>query len=469
MKKIKIIAGKEFRSGLRSPAWYLAGGLFLLLTLLVLISGYRNYRQRSQERTAAVSEQRSRWLHQDPKHPHIAAHFGNFAFMPQTPLSFFDHGLDDFTGTVAYLEPHRQNEFAFKPAESAGAVSRFGVLTASMILQVIFPLIIIFISFDAFSREFEQQTIQLLYSQGISFRQLYLGKLVGFSLLLAVLLAPVMITLAALAGTDREQWLRMILLGGLYGLYFIVILALSLLCSAYLRNSRFSLLLLTALWVMITIVLPKWAASTGDGFFRLPTKNTFDAAIHHDLLNGINGHDPSGARAQKLKSELLRKYKVDTVAKLPFNFDGYIMEAGEEYSSRVYDRHFAQLQQTLIRQNQLTQWCGLIDPFIAVNGLSMALAGTDYYSHLAFQRQSEQYRRRFVQQMNHEMEVHSKMGDWDYRSDRRVFAAVPPFRYRPQGLMASISNQLPGMISLMIWLILIGWLVQRYPAYLNQS
>ncbi|WDF55785.1 ABC transporter permease [Mucilaginibacter sp. KACC 22063] len=469
MKKIKIIAGKEFRSGLRSPAWYLAGGLFLLLTLLILISGYRNYRQRSQERAAAVSEQRSRWLNQDPKHPHIAAHFGNFAFMPQTPLSFFDHGLDDFTGTVAYLEPHRQNEFAFKPAESAGAVSRFGVLTASMMLQVIFPLMIIFISFDGFSREFEQQTIQLLYSQGISFRQLYLGKFYGLGLLLFLLLILVLLILAILAGTDIAQWSRILLLGGMYGSYFAVILALSLLCSAYLRNGRLTLLLLTGLWVMITIVLPKWAASTGDGLFRLPTKNTFDAAIHHDLLNGINGHDPSGARAQKLKNELLRKYNVDTVAKLPFNFDGYIMEAGEEYSSRVYDRHFAQLQQTLIRQNQLTQWCGLIDPFIAVNGLSMALAGTDYYSHLAFQRQAEQYRRHFVQQMNHEMEVHSKMGDWDYRSDRRVFAAVPPFHYHPPGLMTSVSHQLPGMISLLIWSMLIGWFVQRYPVYLNHA
>jgi ABC-2 type transport system permease protein len=99
----------------------------------------------------------------------------------------------------------------------------------------------------------------------------------------------------------------------------------------------------------------------------------------------------------------------------------------------------------------------------------MAFAGTDYYRHLAFQRQAERYRRRFVQQMNHEMEVHSKMGDWDYRSGRRVFAAVAPFRYQPPGLMASISHQLPGMISILIWLILIGWAVRRYPVYLNQS
>ena len=113
---IHTIIFKEARYGFRASAFRLTAALFLLITFLSILAAFRVYRQAAEERAAAVNGQRERWLNQDPKHPHIAAHFGNFAFMPVTPLSFFDQGLNNFTGTAAYLEPHKQNDFAFKPA-----------------------------------------------------------------------------------------------------------------------------------------------------------------------------------------------------------------------------------------------------------------------------------------------------------------------------------------------------------------
>ncbi len=470
MNAITTVAQKEIISGFRNRSYLTIAVVLMLITALALIAGARKFKQANAERQQAITEQRDRWLHQDPKHPHIAAHFGNFAYMPKPALSIFDSGLDDFTGTVAYLEPHRQNEFAFKPAEDGDVSVRFGTLSVALILQMVMPLVAIFLSFSAFSQEMEQQTIALLYAQGLTFRQLYTGKFLGLSTLLLLLLIPVLVLWMAVqlwsAGPAPLPWVRLLLLCALYAGYMLIYIAAALLISAHRRNSKKSLLLLLGIYVFAVILMPKWAASTGNHRYTLPSKYEFTAALQADIAQGIDGHNPSGKRADRLKDALLKQYHVDTIAKLPFNFEGYVMQAGETYSSKVYDKHFDKLQHILISQNRLSQWCSYIDPYIAVYGLSMAFAGTDYYTHLDFQHQAEFYRRSFVQQMNLEMQNKSKLGDWEYKANRASFAQVPAFAYQVPGLVQSLRPYLPGLLSLLLWMGIILFYVYRYPVYL---
>jgi ABC-2 type transport system permease protein len=97
----------------------------------------------------------------------------------------------------------------------------------------------------------------------------------------------------------------------------------------------------------------------------------------------------------------------------------------------------------------------------------MALSGTDYFAHLVFQQQAERYRRQFVQQMNHDMEVHSQLGDWDYKAGDKLFASVDPFVFSPPNLLQSTRHYLPGLLSLIIWGAAVFFLITRYPVYLN--
>ena len=92
----------------------------------------------------------------------------------------------------------------------------------------------------------------------------------------------------------------------------------------------------------------------------------------------------------------------------------------------------------------------IIDPFLAVKGLSMSLSGTDYYTHLDFQKQAEQYRRSFVQHMNRNMQNHSKLGDWDYRVDHSVYEEVLSFRYKQPGISKSVKPYIISLGSLLI-------------------
>jgi ABC-2 type transport system permease protein len=301
---IRTIAKKEITTALRNSTYRLLYFISLALLGIAVAGGYSSYHQQWEERQAATTDQRQKWLNQDPKHPHIAAHFGNFAYMPKTALSLFDPGLDVYTGTVLYMEPHRQNDFSFKAAEEQDAALRFGELSAALILQVLFPLFIIFIGYSALSAEREQSTLPLIYSQGISFRTWFAGKWLGQAALVGLLFLPAVLLVYGTefwSGAEMMVLLRTSLLLSLYAIYLSLFIGLTLLVSAYSRSSKGSLLLLLSAWTVLVILLPKWAANAGDRIHPLPSKYEFRDAITRDINNGINGHDPRSTRAQTLK------------------------------------------------------------------------------------------------------------------------------------------------------------------------
>jgi ABC-2 type transport system permease protein len=429
------IAIKELTTICRSKVILLMAGIIVLLLLAAAWGGYRNYHTATGIREEAKRAKREQWLHQDPKHPHIAAHFGTFAYKPKTWFSMIDAGLDNYAGTYAYLEPHRQNDFVFKPAEGHGASIRFGQLSVALVLQLLVPLLIIFMGFATITAERNQGTLKLLLASGVSLRTIAAGKVLGqFMALIGLILPAVIITggffatMAPGAGNDRVE--RAGLLTAVYGAYFLLFTLLTVFVSAISKTSGNALLTLLTCWIIGCIVVPKAAANMGSDRYPLPSHYSFREAIQKDIAQGINGHNTKDERARQLEAQLLRQYKVSHVSELPFNFEGYVMQAGENYSSMVYDKHFHRLQQTLLLQDRFCRLAGIADPYMAVQGLSMALAATDLYTHIDFQQKTEAYRRHFVQKMNEDMMHHSKLGDWNYKASRALYASVPDFRYQ---------------------------------------
>lgn len=428
------IAMKELTTVYRSKVILLMAGIILLLLVAAAWGGYRNYQTVKHIRDEAKREKREQWLHQDPKHPHIAAHFGTFAYKPKTWFSMFDDGLDNYAGVYAYLEPHRQNDLVFKPAEGHGASIRFGQLSVALVLQLLVPLLIIFMGFSAITREREQGTLKLLFSCGIPLPAIAAGKVLGqYTALMLLLLPPLGLTVAFFAAmspeTGSDPVLRALVLLAVYAGYFFLFTLLTVFISALAKTGGNALLLLLTIWIVGCIIIPKAAANMGSDRYPLPAHYTFREAIQHDITQGINGHNTKDERAQELERKLLQQYQVKTVQELPFNFEGYIMQAGETYSSLVYDKHFHQLQHTLLQQDRFCRLAGTINPYLAVQTLSMGLAATDLYTHIDFQHKTETYRRQFVQKMNEDMMYRSKPGDWNYKASQSLYASVPDFQY----------------------------------------
>lgn len=435
INNLLCIAKNELTSVYRSKVILLIAGIILLLFGAAAWGGYRNYHTAKDIREEAKREKRQQWLHQDPKHPHIAAHFGTFAYKPKTWFSMFDNGLDSYAGTYAYLEPHRQNDFVFKPAEGYGASIRFGQLSVALVLQLLIPLLIIFMGFNSITQERAQGTLKLLLSSGVSFTTIAAGKVLGQFLALLLLLLPALLITGSFyfrmaPGAGSDWGWRTLLLLAVYGSYFGLFTLLTVFISAISKTSGNALLKLLTIWIASCIIVPKTGANMGSNRYPLPSQYAFREAIQHDIAQGINGHNAKSERARQLEAKVLQQYRVNKVSELPINFEGYIMQAGEEYSSMVYDKHFHQLQQTLLQQDRFCRLTGIVDPYLAVQGLSMGLAATDLYTHIDFQEKTEAYRRHFVQQMNEDMMHHSKLGDWDYKSSQALYASVPDFQYQ---------------------------------------
>lgn len=150
---VAVIARKEALELVRDARLMWAGGLLVLLMLAAMLLGWQQMQRTAAERSAAQAVTYQQWLGQGEKNPHGAGHFGQFAFKPSTPLSFADPGVTPFVGSTLWMEAHKQNEFKFRPARDATSLQRFGELSVAFVLQILAPLLIILLTFSAFSSE----------------------------------------------------------------------------------------------------------------------------------------------------------------------------------------------------------------------------------------------------------------------------------------------------------------------------
>jgi ABC-2 type transport system permease protein len=229
-----------------------------------MAAGWSRYRDVQQQHLEAQQATRAQWLNQPAKNPHSAAHYGMYAFKPKSRLSIIDTGIDPYVGVSAWLEAHKQNEFAYRPAQDGTSAQRFGELTAAEGMLVLVPLFIVLVTFAAFSGEREQGTLRQLLSLGVRRRDLLAGKAAGTAAALAVVIVPVTIagvmalSLTSDFGSPLRDASRAALLGVTYLTYFAIVVAIALGVSARVRSSRLALVTLLSLWFVNTLMAPEW-------------------------------------------------------------------------------------------------------------------------------------------------------------------------------------------------------------------
>ncbi|MBC7922993.1 MAG: DUF3526 domain-containing protein [Ferruginibacter sp.] len=462
---ISIIVKKEITDLMRDKRFWIIATVLSLLSGLACLTAWQSNARTNAERMAAQQMSRDGWLNQPPKNPHTAAHFGNFAFRLKTSLSMFDNGLDSYTGTSVFLEPHKQDDFKFSQAEDATSIIRFGELTPAFVLQCIPPLLIVFVCFNAVSVEKENSTIKLLLSQGTSVPQLVAGKIVGYWLVVSLLIMPVFVAVFLMMpppvhATRGDTGVRFVLLLVNYLLYAGIVITACVVVSAFSQTSRSALIKLLGLWMLACVVVPKVTSNLGSTIYQTPSQYAYAKLVKHDEANGLDGHDPADARRAVLLRQLLTRYQVDTVTALPVNFDAIAMVESERYTTQIYRKRLGEVRSIFNRQNRISQFATFLNPFQTVQYTSMALCGTDYAQFTYFQDQAERYRLYFVNTMNEFMATHTKSGDWKTKFGQEVYRHIRPFNYREPAAGWAIGQQGPAFIALMSWLLVCFVLVK---------
>ena len=195
---VRAVAAKEWLELFRDRRLVWLCAFIMALMLAALAFGYVENARILRERDAAAQADRELWVGQSAKNPHAAAHFGQYAFKPLSPLALADPGVDAYVGSAVWLEAHKQNETQFKQARDGGVGARLGSLSLAFILQTIAPLIVILMGFASFSGERESGTLKQLLSVGARPRDILAGKAMALIGAIFALLAPAFVG-AALA------------------------------------------------------------------------------------------------------------------------------------------------------------------------------------------------------------------------------------------------------------------------------
>ncbi len=454
------IASKEMKEVLRDGRFRVLSILCLVLLLVAVFSGKRYYEYVNTQHQEAEEKERLNWVSQDAKNPHSAAHYGTHAFKPKYPMSLIDQGVDKYTGVSLFLEAHARNEAQFMAAQDQTALSRFGDLTPDFILLFLLPLLIILVGFNAITREKESGTLRLLQSMGVSPVNLALGKWLGIFIPVAVLLAFIFL-LAALLLSNLSDFgefslSALLILFGVYLLYYAVFSNLVLIVSAWAKKSSIAFVILLSAWIVACLGMPKLTTNLADTLYPYPTQQAFIEAVNEDKKQGLDGHDPWNDAAKKLEEEVLAEHGVDSLHKLPFNFDGYLMQKGEEYEAEIFFKHYEHLKEIYESQSKLYKNAAALSPFLPARFLSMALCRTDYHSHWHFSDEAEKYRLKMMNDLNMDFADNSSYGDWSYKSNPELWTKIEPFNYNPPSYASVIAFNAGNFAVLIVWFVLSG-------------
>lgn len=470
MSAVRLIARDELRLMARNRVAVIAVTLLVLLTLVAVLSSWTHQRGIAELRARHQSAAERAFDAQPDRHPHRVVHYGNFIFRPLGPLAAFDPGVDAFTGNSMFLEGHRQNTANFGDVRQSSALVRFGQLTPAFVLQVVAPLLLVFLGYGALSRETERGTLRLLMLQGVTRGQVVRGKLLALGGVALIAGAPAMLGLLLIAGQPGALALPMLVIAAGYAAYLALWAVLILLVSASVRRSRDALLALVALWAVAIVLLPRVAPDMASAAVPLRNRLQTEVAIGRDLRRLGDSHNPDDPHFAAFKAGVLKKYGVTRIEDLPVNYKGLVGMEGERLTSELFDRYAAESYGAQDRQNALVQAVGVLSPAIALRSLSMAAADTDFAGHRRFLEQAEAYRYAMVQRLNRMQAENVSYADdvaKDADADRRKrvsgssWGHIPDFAYRGPSGAALAAGALPGLLIVLGWLALSGLLLAR--------
>ncbi|MEM6734616.1 MAG: DUF3526 domain-containing protein [Bacteroidota bacterium] len=433
----------ELRRFLRNGRASMLFASVLMLSISSIILSYQDYQLTYEQYYENVRQARIHWETQAEKDPHDAAHDGTYVIKPIHPLAIFDKGIQPYTGRVVHLGAHKRNQSTINESKDRSGMVRFGELTPNFVLVYIFPLLLIFLGYNVFTEEKEKQTIRLLLVQGVTLQQLSIGKwLALFTHTLSLIISFIIAAFICSGFIEKEvavHWTEWIGLVVIYLLYFMAFISLIVLISGKVKTSSSSLSILLAIWILVTLIVPKVSTDLSSTLYPFPTLQTFIDNITEDQIKGLNGHNFWNDAAVKFQKEVLEEYGVPTIEELPVEYSGLLLAEGEKYESEVYTKHFNLLQEQYQKQRNIYRICGIFFPLLPTRFVSMTLARTDYGFLWHFEDQAERYRVELNTALNMNIAENAKGIDY-YKADAVLWSSTPEFQYQWQSSKDLLSN-----------------------------
>lgn len=466
---VVLIAIQFFKRTFSNKGLFLLWGVFFLFLIYTTFNNKKTYENHQHEIDHHQEIARKSWEDNPDKHPHRMAHFGNFVFRPQHPLSIFDSGIESYIGNAIFLEAHRQHTANFSNASLSTGLVRFGDLNIAMLLQLILPLIIFFMGYAAVSAEKENGTLKMMYLQGAKMTQILLGKSLGLFAIASLFFTPVFLALWTIVfyNIQSEIVLRTLVITVSYILFFLVLCGVTVVVSAKSPNSKSALLSLLGIWLLFFIIIPKTTQTIGNAVYPNLSKIEFKTAIEKEIAKQGDSHDPNDPYFNQIKDSVLQANNVKDVKDLPFNYGGFIMGIGEKQSAQLYNRFSNDLIRSYEKQNSITAKVLLLNPYLAIKKVSMSFSATDFDTYVNFLHLTERYRYKQSQHMNAlQMKfISSKAKSSEGKInvvERENWSSFPDFVYKGVSFKDTFSSNVVSLSVLSFWLLVLLFVMLRF-------
>ena len=461
IQPILLIAKEEWRYWRRSRLGIFAG---LALLLIVIASTINTTVHVETERALRENFQTSAeqtFQDQPDRHPHRMVHYGHYVFRAPAPLAIIDPGVDVHTGTIMFLEGHRQNSAVFSPRYAAAEAGPFAELTPAFAYQILVPLLLVIIGFATISREREGKTDYLLVTSAVSPFELWLGKTLALTGIALVALIPLAIALVLAVIQMESIGIAVVFFLG-YLIYLACWSSLITAVSAWTRSSALSLSLLLASWVFLCVIMPRLASTVASAAMPLDGKIVKDLEVTRALRELGDGHNASDPAFEKLRAQLLVQYNVEDIEDLPVNFRGVVASTNEANLTEILNEFADERMKQEIAQSNLVRWMSPLSPALATKSFSVQLASTDLNQHHRFLQDAEALRFDFVQKLNQLHVEELSYADDIRRNDgeeanqrARVSAEnwrlLETFPWQPNPTLDRLSESLPQLLIVLFW------------------
>ncbi|MEM8771436.1 MAG: DUF3526 domain-containing protein [Pseudomonadota bacterium] len=465
MSTVLTIASDEWRYWVRSK---LGAAVALLALIVIATSLFATMSQITSERLNRESLQvkaEETFRNQPDRHPHRMVHYGHYVFRTPAPLAALDPGVDPYTGTVIFLEGHRQNSATFSPSYDGAQAGPFARLTPALAYQLLIPLVLIIIGFGAVSREREAGTDRQLVTSGVSSTSIWAGKTVALAGVGALLLVPLLIGVIVSGATPVVS--AAFLLG--YGLYLLIWVLMISAASAWSKRPSTALLVLLAMWTGLSVLAPRLVASAAN--VAIPTASQIETDM--DVLVSLrelgDGHNAADPAFNRLRANLLEQYDVETVEELPVNFRGIVAMTSEADLTEVLNEYAEKRMAKQAAQANFVRSLSSVSPFIALQASSMTAAGTDMRTHHRFLREAETARFDFVQGLNkahaeklsYTDDINRNNGEEASRRARvsaENWRVLRDFTFEPNPSGERLARMTPMLAVLLTWVISMGFI-----------
>lgn len=335
--------------------------------------------------------------------------------IPPEPLSIFSNGISGQVGNRARILLGTKPMLALGKTAAGDNpfLSSFFSIDFVGIAAIIFSLLALLFSYDAFTREKEDGTLRLQMSNALGRARLLAGKVLGILLTLLPILAFCYLLAAVLILFSRNivfsglEWGRIVLLFAVSLLYLAVFIIIGVLVSALSRTSVTSLVLCLFVWVVFVFIIPTLSANFAESFVRVQSRDNLDRVLN-DMDRECQRKTFEGYKSQSIPEEYNYWWWSNA-------YDGYKEGYGNtramfeierrrsmiseplriEYADKKWASQKAYLD-SLTHQARFAETISLVSPAGVFRTIASAICATDLRPYTNEMDRIRQYRETFI-------------------------------------------------------------------------